>query len=155
MVHHRRDELRLRLLDVGEPGTDEGAGGRSAARELHLYGVCLPLGAGLRLVGSRVHAGDVELDQRRDDAAHSRARARHNFGVHHARTLSCTDAVGTRVILSSRCTTSEYGDPFSIMGASTRLHNDWHRAQLGWLTDIQTVTASGVYTLAPADIARG
>jgi hypothetical protein len=79
----------------------------------------------------------------------------HNFGVHHASTLSCTDAVGTRVILSASCTTSEYGDPFSIMGASSRLHNDWHRAQLGWLTDMQTVTTSGVYTLAPADIAGG
>jgi hypothetical protein len=75
----------------------------------------------------------------------------HNFGVHHASSLSCTDAVGARVVLSSTCTTSEYGDPFSIMGASTRLHNDWHRAQLGWLTDVQTVTSSGVYSLAAAE----
>jgi Gametolysin peptidase M11 len=79
----------------------------------------------------------------------------HNFGVHHASTLSCTDAVGTRVMLSSSCSMSEYGDPFSIMGASTRLHNDWHRAQLGWVTDVQTVTTSGVYTLAPAELASG
>ena len=77
----------------------------------------------------------------------------HNFGVHHASSFTCTDSTGTRVMLSATCSASEYGDPFTIMGASSRLHNDWHRAQLGWLTDVQTVTTSGVYTLAPAESA--
>ena len=77
----------------------------------------------------------------------------HNLGVHHASTLSCTNAGGAPVPIGSSCSASEYGDPFTIMGsASTRHHNNWHRAQLGWLTDTQTVSASGIYSLAPAEI---
>jgi chitodextrinase len=76
----------------------------------------------------------------------------HNFGVHHASSLSCTSA-GVRVALSASCTADEYGDPFTVMGSSSsRLHVNWHRAQLGWLTDVQTVTASGTYTLAPDEL---
>ena len=78
----------------------------------------------------------------------------HNLGVHHASTLSCTNAGGTPVPIGSSCSASEYGDPFTIMGsASTRHHNNWHRAQLGWLTDTQTVSSSGIYSLAPAELA--
>ena len=48
---------------------------------------------------------------------------------------------------------SEYGDPYTIMGsASTRHHNNWHRAQLGWASDTLTVATSGTYTLAPAEL---
>ena len=75
----------------------------------------------------------------------------HNFGVHHASTLSCTGPVGA-VTWSTSCSASEYGDPFTIMGsASARHHNNWHRAQLGWLP-AQTVTTSGIYSLAPAEL---
>ena len=74
----------------------------------------------------------------------------HNFGVHHASTLNCTSA-GTRVTLGGTCTANEYGDPFTIMGsASTYHHNNWHRAQFGWMS-MQTVSSSGTYTLAPAE----
>ena len=76
----------------------------------------------------------------------------HNFGVHHASTLACTSA-GTSVVLSPTCSATEYGDPFTIMGAApTRHHNNWHRAQLGWLP-AQTITAPGIYSLAPAELA--
>jgi chitodextrinase len=75
----------------------------------------------------------------------------HNFGVHHASAESCTDA-GVRVTLSASCSSSEYGDPFSVMGsASTRLHHNWHRAQLGFTDAGQTISTSGDYLLAPAD----
>jgi hypothetical protein len=37
---------------------------------------------------------------------------------------------------------------------STYHHNNWHRAQLGWLP-VQTVTTSGTYTLAPAELSNG
>jgi Gametolysin peptidase M11/Fibronectin type III domain len=78
----------------------------------------------------------------------------HNFGVHHASTLSCTSG-GVRVTLGGTCTASEYGDPFTVMGAaSTYHHNNWHRAQLGWV-GMQTVTASGTYALAPAELSSG
>ena len=80
----------------------------------------------------------------------------HNFGVHHASTLRCTSA-GVYVPLSATCEQpSEYGDPYTIMGsASTRHHNNWHRAQLGWVSDTLTVATSGVYNLAPAEMAGG
>jgi chitodextrinase len=78
----------------------------------------------------------------------------HNWGVHHASTLSCTSA-GARVTLGGTCTANEYGDPFTVMGsASTYHHNNWHRAQLGWL-GMQTVTANGTYSLAPAELSSG
>jgi hypothetical protein len=73
----------------------------------------------------------------------------HNWGVHHATSLSCTDAAGGRVSITARqgddCVSSEYGDPFTIMGASaTRTHLSWHRAQLGFAmgTTIVTPTAT-------------
>jgi chitodextrinase len=79
----------------------------------------------------------------------------HNFGVHHASSYRCTSG-STPVFLSSTCTASEYGDPFTIMGAaSTRHSNNWHRGQLGWLGagDTVTVTAGGTYTVAAAELA--
>ncbi len=75
----------------------------------------------------------------------------HNLGVHHASSLSCTEN-GVRVTLSATCTPSEYGDPFSVMGSTTRHHNNWHRAQIGWLPDVVTVAAGGTYTVAPASL---
>ena len=72
----------------------------------------------------------------------------HNFGVHHASTLACTTGTFT-----GSCTASEYGDPFSIMGgAQTRHHVNWHRAQLGWFADTQTVTTTGSYLLKAAEL---
>ena len=43
----------------------------------------------------------------------------HNLGAHHAGSLTCTEN-GVRVTLSASCSLSEYGDPFSIMGSTTR-----------------------------------
>jgi len=76
----------------------------------------------------------------------------HNFGVHHASTLACSSG-GTPTTFTGSCTQSEYGDPFTVMGAAqTRHHVNWHRAQLGWFADTQTVTTSGTYLLAPAEM---
>jgi hypothetical protein len=81
----------------------------------------------------------------------------HNFGTHHASELDCTDN-GVRVSLSataSHCTTAEYGDPYSVMGMASHYdHTEFARGNFGWLTpaNLQTVTASGDYTLAPAEI---
>jgi chitodextrinase len=76
----------------------------------------------------------------------------HNLGVHHASTLACTSG-GSPSTFGSSCSQSEYGDPFTVMGsASTRHHVNWHRAQLGWATDVQTVTTGGSYLLAPAEL---
>jgi chitodextrinase len=72
----------------------------------------------------------------------------HNFGVHHASTLACTGGTFT-----GSCTQSEYGDPFTVMGsAQTRHHVNWHRAQMAWFADTQTVTTTGTYLLSPAEL---
>lgn len=80
----------------------------------------------------------------------------HNFGVHHAATLSCTGTDGLPSAVTGTCSMSEYGDGFSIMGSSTRLQNGWHKAQLGWLSGA-VVTASTTTTqmIAPLESGSG
>jgi hypothetical protein len=76
----------------------------------------------------------------------------HNFGVHHASTLACTTG-GVRSTFGDSCTASEYGDPYSIMGsAQTRHHVNWHRAQLGWVSDALPLSGTTVL-LTPAELA--
>ena len=73
----------------------------------------------------------------------------HNFGVHHASSLSCTSG-GVRVALSASCSSSEYGDPFTVMGSGTSEHNHaTHLGQFGWLpgTEVGVVGPGGPYTL--------
>jgi hypothetical protein len=81
----------------------------------------------------------------------------HNFGVYHAASLRCRDALGARVAYSRDCTLSEYGDPFDVMGGNTHHTSNWHRRQLGFITraDQYTVTASGNYAMAVAEVAGG
>ena len=78
----------------------------------------------------------------------------HNFGVHHASSLSCTSGT-TRVAISATCSSSEYGDPFSVMGSGNSAHNNAvHLGQFGWLpaSEIQTVGPGGPYELgSPLD----
>ena len=61
---------------------------------------------------------------------------------------ACTSG-GVTVAISSSCTMSEYGDPFSSMGRSSRRMAGWHLQQLGYMqpSNVQTVTAPGTYTL--------
>ena len=72
----------------------------------------------------------------------------HNMGVHHAAALSCSNGA-TAVAISSTCSMSEYGDPFSTMGSATRRMAGWHLQQLGYLSpaNVQSITTSGTYTL--------
>jgi hypothetical protein len=81
----------------------------------------------------------------------------HNRGNHHASSLRCTDAGGQPTALSGSCTTSEYGDPFDVMGLPARLMSSFHRAQNGDLTEdaIQRVTTGGTYSLSSADLGSG
>jgi chitodextrinase len=78
----------------------------------------------------------------------------HNFGTHHASTLNCTQS-GVRVSLSataSNCTLNEYGDPFSVMGASSKYEpTNYSRGNFGWLqaANTLTVSAAGDYQLNP------
>jgi chitodextrinase len=87
----------------------------------------------------------------------------HNFGSHHASSLTCVNSSGVRVQYSSNCTASEYGDPFDVMGSNASssggIHhlNTWARRQIGVLTtaDQMTVTASGTYSVATAQVGGG
>lgn len=90
----------------------------------------------------------------------------HNWGVHHASSYTCNadtdgDPLTAKVRVpiaatASDCTSSEYGDPFGVMGSwNYKLHNNFHRAQLGWLPDQQSVTTTGVYQLAGVNGAAG
>ena len=75
----------------------------------------------------------------------------HNFGVAHASTYRCMDGV-TPVSLSASCTFNEYGDPFTIMGAGSRYHNQSQQVgELGWLAagEVVTATPGATYELAP------
>jgi hypothetical protein len=87
----------------------------------------------------------------------------HNLGVHHAAALRCMSG-GQNVAFSSAayaCMPSEYGDPFDIMGSSaTNQQNAFHKLQSGWLGSssgprVQTITASGDYTVAPLESSSG
>jgi fibronectin type 3 domain-containing protein len=86
----------------------------------------------------------------------------HNFGAHHASSMSCTKS-GSRVPLSSSCSVSEYGDPFDVMGqnasgpSNQRHMQTWHRKQTGILgtADQLTVTKNGRYTVSTAQKAGG
>ncbi|HVM30985.1 MAG TPA: hypothetical protein VM305_09505 [Candidatus Limnocylindrales bacterium] len=84
----------------------------------------------------------------------------HNFGTHHAQTLSCTEG-GVRVALVSdisKCTVSEYGDPFTVMGAAQRHHmTNFSRGNFGWLSNGNTadVSKTGEYLLAPLGVGSG
>jgi Gametolysin peptidase M11 len=77
----------------------------------------------------------------------------HNFGTPHASTLNCTNAAGTRVTLSDNCRTTEYGNPFDVMGHGYRHTNAFNKARARWLgpNNIQNVGKDGVYTLYPQE----
>jgi Gametolysin peptidase M11 len=76
----------------------------------------------------------------------------HNFGLHHASSLSCTDG-GVRVSMSGTCTFSEYGDPFDVMGGGYRHFSAYQKGRLGWLEaqNMATVTADGTFTVVPIE----
>jgi len=77
----------------------------------------------------------------------------HNFGVHHASSLTCVDAAGLRVPISASCTSSEYGDPYDVMGRGYRHMNAYQKGRLGFLEAANTVTApaGGTFTIAPLE----
>jgi len=81
----------------------------------------------------------------------------HNFGAHHASSIRCTSG-GHPVALSSTCSVSEYGDPFSTMGSADRRHDHaMHLAQLGYLdgSATRTVSRSATYVIQRATSSTG
>jgi Gametolysin peptidase M11 len=70
----------------------------------------------------------------------------HNLGAHHANAYRCTDG-DEAVPLSSDCTSTEYRDPFDVMGVDSVLMSSWHRAQIGQLPAAEQVTVRQSQTL--------
>jgi chitodextrinase len=79
----------------------------------------------------------------------------HNLGLSHASSATCTLDNGDKVAYGPNCSKNEYGDQFDVMGGSARHINDWHRAILGFTSDVQKVSADGTYTLAPVENETG
>ncbi|MEA2297330.1 MAG: hypothetical protein QOF77_266 [Solirubrobacteraceae bacterium] len=76
----------------------------------------------------------------------------HNMGAHHANGLTCRDGAGTQVPLSANCTSTEYADPFDVMGGGG-LMGAWHRQQVGQLAagEALSLRQSASLTLSAAD----
>lgn len=89
----------------------------------------------------------------------------HNFGRHHAAGLSCVDASGLPVAISSTCPGHpEYGDPFNVMGnwnGMRHMHNFHKGITFGststWLDSSNTKTIDrniapdATYTILPIE----
>ncbi len=65
----------------------------------------------------------------------------HNFGSQHASSYSCVEGA-VRVVVSRSCTASEYGDPFDVMGSSSRHTSAVNKVRLGFVSAANEVTAS-------------
>lgn len=76
----------------------------------------------------------------------------HNYGSHHAASLTCTSG-GSRVPISTTCTSSEYGNPFDVMGRGYRHMTAFNKGRVGFLEpeNTLTVTADGTFTVAPLE----
>ena len=74
----------------------------------------------------------------------------HNFGLAHAASLDC----GANVI-GGTCTSSEYGDPFDVMGNNRTMHfNAAQKAELNWIAPATVTTHTAgttTYTLTPIE----
>jgi len=83
----------------------------------------------------------------------------HAFGLWHSHLLDC----GTSATICSSGTTVEYGDLMDTMGTTADWspdYNAFQKERLGWLNygsspKIQTVTASGTYTITPYENGSG
>jgi len=75
----------------------------------------------------------------------------HNFGNHHARFLNC----GSVSVPPGSCTSSEYGDPYDILGGAYPAghFNAPHKEYVGWFdpSNFQTITANGTYIIKPIE----
>lgn len=83
----------------------------------------------------------------------------HTFGNDHASSYKCVDDNAARVSLSTNCTSSEYGDPFDVMGDAVALHqfNTAHKVASNFFasTNAQTVTSDGQFTIYPTEQLTG
>jgi hypothetical protein len=70
----------------------------------------------------------------------------HYLGLEHATSIACTDSRGASVPLSEKCASTEYGDPYDLMGQGTGAYNAVYANQLGWLNNQFIDVAAGDYS---------
>jgi hypothetical protein len=78
----------------------------------------------------------------------------HGFGLYHSHSMTCS---GGLIFATSGCTTTEYGDPYDVMGVSnydTYFYDAAQKERLGWLNygsspPITVVATSGLYAIDP------
>ncbi len=77
----------------------------------------------------------------------------HNLSFRDVYGYKCKDTLGNYVPLSSTCTAAMYEDYGEPMGDSLRHHQGYFKVFKGWMptANVQTVTASGTYTIAPLE----
>ncbi len=70
----------------------------------------------------------------------------------HAYAFSCTDSTGRRVTISNNCV-DDAGDPYEPLGGGLGHISNVHKELSGWFApeNIQQVTSTGTYTLAPQE----
>ena len=84
----------------------------------------------------------------------------HTYGRSHAHALNCFDLTGSRVTLSSTCSSIEYGNPFSVM-ANGQGHMTAYEKNVDYIgswflpENIQSVTSAGDYFITPLELATG
>ena len=71
----------------------------------------------------------------------------HNLGAGHASSEQCK--LGTAsVSLSDSCSTTEYGDAYSVMGVASYLHHATHSNLFGWPSaSVRSITTNGTYKI--------
>lgn len=74
----------------------------------------------------------------------------HNLGFLHASSYTCGSSV---LAASNQCASSEYGDPYDVMGSGLAHVNAYNKATQGWLDVCQIATASGraVFDVLPVE----
>jgi PASTA domain-containing protein len=70
----------------------------------------------------------------------------HYLGLEHATSIACIDSRGANVPLSENCASTEYGDPYDLMGRGTGAFNAVYEYKLGWLNNQFTDVAAGDYS---------
>src|SRR5450631_153461 len=79
----------------------------------------------------------------------------HNFGLYHAASLQCNGGAS----IGGTCTSTEYGDPFDVMGNISSMHfNTTQKAKLAWIPASSVKThGSGFqqYTIDALEIGSG
>lgn len=81
----------------------------------------------------------------------------HNFGLDHASSLTCTNSAFQYVPFGTRCTSTEYNDPFDAMGFEGSYYhfNSYSKSLQGWVPAARQrrVTTPGNVTIVPQETA--